>query len=120
MSQLSAIFLRIYTNIVEAAKAATVHLTKLMSAEFQRTWIRVNSIAPGYFPSEMTDKNKGSDDNQKSEFPQEKIESTGHVPAMRAGTEEEMGMTVLYLAKNNYVNGVILNVDGGVLNVVGG
>lgn len=31
-----------------AAKAATVHLTKLMSAEFQRTWIRVNSIAPGY------------------------------------------------------------------------
>lgn len=31
-----------------AAKAATVHLTKMMSAEFQRTWIRVNSIAPGY------------------------------------------------------------------------
>ena len=35
-----------------AAKAGTVHLTKLMSAEFQRAWIRVNSIAPGYFPSE--------------------------------------------------------------------
>jgi len=37
-----------------AAKAATIHLTKLMSAEFQRTWIRVNSIAPGYFPSEVS------------------------------------------------------------------
>lgn len=36
-----------------AAKAATVHLTKLMSAEFQKAGIRVNSIAPGYFPSEM-------------------------------------------------------------------
>ena len=34
-----------------AAKAATVHLTKLMSAEFQRAWIRVNSIAPGYCES---------------------------------------------------------------------
>ncbi len=108
------------TNTFQAAKAATVHLTKLMSAEFQRTWIRVNSIAPGYFPSEMTDKNKSSDDNQKSEFPQEKIENTGHVPAMRPGREEEMGMTVLYLARNEYVNGQILAVDGGVLNVVGG
>lgn len=30
-----------------AAKGATVHLSKLMSAEFQQTGIRVNSIAPG-------------------------------------------------------------------------
>lgn len=36
------------------AKGATVHLSKLMSAEFQKTGIRVNSIAPGYFPSEMS------------------------------------------------------------------
>ena len=67
----------------------------------------------------MTDKNNASNDQQKSELPQEKIEATGHVPAMRGGTEEEMGMTVLYLAKNQYVNGQIIAVDGGVLNVVG-
>ena len=91
-----------------------------MSAEFQRAWIRVNSIAPGYFPSEMTDRNQGSDEQQKSEFPQEKIEGTGHVPAMRPGKEVEMGMTVLYLAKNEYVNGQIIAVDGGVLNSVAG
>lgn len=103
-----------------AAKAATVHLTKLMSAEFQKLSIRVNSIAPGYFPSEMTDRNKTSDDRQKSEFPQEKIEGYGHVPLMRPGREEEMGMTALFLAKNEYVNGQILAVDGGVLNVVSG
>jgi len=101
-----------------AAKAATVHLTKMMSAEFQRTSIRVNSIAPGYFPSELTDKNKASDENQKSEMPQEKIEGTGHVPIMRPGKEEEMGMLVLFLAKNDYVNGQIIAIDGGVLNVV--
>ena len=91
-----------------------------MSAEFQKASIRVNSIAPGYFPSELTDKNKSSDRRQKSELPPEKIEGTGHVPMMRAGKDEEMGMTVLYLAKNEYVNGEIIAVDGGVLNVVSG
>lgn len=100
-----------------AAKGATVHLTKMMSAEFQRTGVRINSIAPGYFPSEMTAKE--SDEKQKSHVPAEKIAEKGHVPAMRPGKEEEMGMTVLFLAKNGYMNGQILTVDGGVLNVVG-
>jgi len=101
-----------------AAKGATIHLTKLMSSEFQRMWIRVNSIAPGYFPSEMTA--KSSDENQKSELPAEKVQEKGHVPAMRGGKEEEMGMTALYLAKNEYVNGQIITVDGGVMNVIAG
>ncbi|KAI0203759.1 NAD(P)-binding protein [Astrocystis sublimbata] len=101
-----------------AAKGATVQLTKLMSSEFQKTGIRVNSIAPGYFPSEMTAKE--SDDRQKSHVPEEKIQDKGHVPLARAGREVEMGMTVLYLAKNQYVNGEIIAVDGGVLNVIAG
>lgn len=101
-----------------AAKAATVHLTKMMSAEFQQTGIRVNSVAPGYFPSEMTA--KASDDRQKSHLPQEKIVEKGHVPAMRGGRDQEIGMTVLFLAKNAYVNGQIVAVDGGVLNVIAG
>ncbi|KAF3065211.1 Rhamnolipids biosynthesis 3-oxoacyl-[acyl-carrier-protein] reductase [Daldinia childiae] len=100
------------------AKGATVHLTKLMSAEFQKAEIRVNSIAPGYFPTEMTA--KSSDDKQKSYVSPEKIQDKGHVPLMRAGREEEMGMTILYLAKNQYVNGEIIAVDGGVLNVIAG
>ncbi|KAI1298902.1 hypothetical protein F5Y03DRAFT_386453 [Xylaria venustula] len=100
------------------AKGATVHLTKLMSAEFQKAGIRVNSIAPGYFPSEMTAKE--SDERQKSHVPEEKIQEKGHVPLSRPGRETEMGMSVLYLAKNQYVNGEIIAVDGGVLNVVAG
>ncbi|KAI1415781.1 NAD(P)-binding protein [Hypoxylon sp. FL1857] len=100
------------------AKGATIQLTKLMSAEFQKAQIRVNSIAPGYFPSEMTA--KSSDERQKSHVPPEKIQDKGHVPLQRAGREEEMGMTVLYLAKNQYVNGEIIAVDGGVLNVLAG
>ncbi|KAI1143191.1 NAD(P)-binding protein [Hypoxylon sp. FL0543] len=100
------------------AKGATIQLTKLMSGEFQKAGIRVNSIAPGYFPSEMTA--KSSDERQKSHVPPEKIQDKGHVPLQRAGREEEMGMTVLYLAKNQYVNGEIIAVDGGVLNVLAG
>jgi len=75
------------------AKGGTVHLTKLMSAEFQKTGIRVNSIAPGYFPSEMT--TKTSDENQKSELPDEKVQDKGHVPKQRGGKEEEMGMGIV-------------------------
>lgn len=100
------------------AKGATVHLTKLMSSEFQKASIRVNSIAPGYFPSEMT--TKTSDDRQKSDLPPEKVQEKGHVPLERGGSEEEMGMAVLFLTRNEYVNGEILAIDGGVLNVLGG
>jgi NAD(P)-dependent dehydrogenase (short-subunit alcohol dehydrogenase family) len=99
-----------------AAKGGTVHLTKLMSGEFQKLRIRVNSIAPGYFPSEMTAKE--SDENQKSDLPDEKIQEKGHVPHGRAGSDAEMAQAVIFLTTNSYVNGQILAVDGGVLNVV--
>ena len=102
-----------------AAKGATVHLSKLMSAEFEKVQVRVNSIAPGYFPSEMT--TKESDERQKSHMPDEKVLDKGHpVPAQRPGSDEEMAMAVLSLAKNRYVNGEIIAVDGGVLNQVAG
>jgi len=102
-----------------AAKGATAHLSKMMSKEFASTGIRVNSIAPGYFPSEMT--MKESDERNKTEMPDEKVKDKGHsVPAGRAGRDEEMGMLVIFLTKCGYVNGEIIKIDGGVLNEVGG
>jgi NAD(P)-dependent dehydrogenase (short-subunit alcohol dehydrogenase family) len=95
------------------AKGATVHLSKLMAYEFKKAGIRVNSIAPGYFPSEMT--TGESDENQKSQMPQEKIDEKGHVPMGRAGSDEEMAQGIIFLTKNRYVNGEILAIDGGVL-----
>lgn len=53
-------------------------------------------------------------------MPSEKVQEKGHVPAMREGRDEEMGMTVLFLANNQYINGEIIAVDGGVLNSVAG
>jgi len=101
-----------------AAKGATVHLSKLMSKEFEKAGIRVNSIAPGYFPSEMTMKESGED--QKTEMPHEKVQEKGHTPAQRPGSDEEMAMAVLFFARNTYVNGEIVAVDGGTLNAVPG
>lgn len=76
-----------------AAKGGTVHLTKLMSTEFQKAQVRMNSIAPGYFPSEMMAKQSGPD--MKSELPDEKVQKKGHVSAMRAGSDEEMAQAVV-------------------------
>lgn len=82
-----------------AAKGGTVQLTKLMSAEFQKAKIRVNSIAPGYFPSEMT--MKDSDDRNKVHMPDDKVQDKGHVPAQRSGTDEEMAMAVVCCSWTN-------------------
>ena len=91
----------------------------MMSKEFGKTGVRVNSIAPGYFPSELT--MKESDQRNKTEMPDEKVKDKGHeVPAGRAGRDEEMAMGVLFLARCGYVNGEVVKLDGGVLNEVGG
>ena len=99
-----------------AAKGATVHLSRLMSAEFEQADVRVNSIAPGYFPSEMT--TGATDAGQKSQLAEHEIKAKGYVPAGRAGRDEEMAQAVLFLTRNAYVNGEVLAVDGGVLNQV--
>jgi len=102
-----------------AAKSATAHLSRMMSKEFAKTGVRVNSIAPGYFPSEMT--MKESDDRNKAHMPDEKVKDKGHeVPAGRSGTDEEMAMAVIFLARCGYVNGEVVKLDGGVMNEVGG
>ena len=93
------------------SKAAAVQLTRLLAAEITANGlkIRVNSIAPGVFPSEMT--TEGSDEDQKSHIPKEKYEEK--VPARRPGKDEDMAASVLYFATNQYLNGQTLAVDGG-------
>ncbi|KAJ4158322.1 uncharacterized protein LMH87_008854 [Akanthomyces muscarius] len=94
-----------------ASKAAAQHLTRMLAAEIAAAGlrIRVNSIAPGVFPSEMTAKEE-SDDRQKSELPKDKV---GEIPARRPGKDEDMAQAVLLLASNQYMNGEKVIVDGG-------
>lgn len=94
-----------------ASKAAAIHLTKMLAHEItsSKLKIRVNNIAPGVFPSEMTAKE--SDDKQKSSLPKEKME--GIIPAERPGKEEDMASAVLFVSTNQYLNGQTVAVDGG-------
>ncbi|KAK9775507.1 putative Rhamnolipids biosynthesis 3-oxoacyl-[acyl-carrier-protein] reductase [Seiridium cardinale] len=94
-----------------ASKGAAIHLNRILASEVagQGLKIRINSIAPGVFPSEMTAGESGSD--QKSHIPKEKY--ADKVPAQRPGKEEDMAQAILFFAANQYLNGQTLAVDGG-------
>ncbi|KAG9784953.1 hypothetical protein HRR83_000806 [Exophiala dermatitidis] len=94
-----------------ASKAAAIHLTSMLANEVTQNGlrIRINSIAPGVFPSEMTAGE--SDDKQKSHIPREKYQSK--VPAARPGEDRDMANAILFCASNQYLNGQTIAVDGG-------
>jgi len=94
-----------------ASKAATIHLNRMLAAEIaeQGLKIRVNTIAPGVFPSEMTADE--SDEHQKSEIEKDKYKDK--VPAQRPGNDIDMAQTVLFFANNQYLNGQVVAIDGG-------
>ena len=75
--------------------------------------VRINSIAPGIFPSEITTKTSNAQ-TQKSELPKD-FALTRDIAAGRPGNDADMASTVLFLATNQYINGQIVAVDGGYL-----
>jgi NAD(P)-dependent dehydrogenase (short-subunit alcohol dehydrogenase family) len=100
-----------------ASKAAAIHLNKMLAHEVHTSnlRVRVNNIAPGVFPSEMTAGE--SDEAQKSFIPAEKYREK--VPASRPGKDEDMASAVLFTACNQYLNGQTIVVDGGYVLAAG-
>jgi len=98
-----------------SSKAAAVHLTRLMATEFAATKVRVNTIAPGKFPAEMT---AGESDEKNVSELDEKLD----IPAGRPGQATDMAGPVLLLTSQAgvYLNGVVLPVDGGYLLTIPG
>ena len=92
-----------------ATKAALEQLTRAWAAEYGPRGVAVNCVAPGPTRSPFTDKNLGLADADT----RERAAST--IPAGRVGVPEDVAAAVLFLAgeEAGYVQGVVLNVDGG-------
>jgi len=93
-----------------ASKAAAIHLSRMLAniVAKNRFKIRINTISPGVFPSEMTTGDSGKD--QKSYIPKEKYDK---VPAHRPGNEKDIARAIVHLVVNQYINGHNELVDGG-------
>jgi hypothetical protein len=90
-----------------ASKGAVVNLTRELGCQWARKGVRVNAIAPGWFPSEMT--SDMTDDPSSTEFVRR------NCPMGRFGAEDELDGVLLFLASDasTYVTGVTIPVDGG-------
>jgi NAD(P)-dependent dehydrogenase (short-subunit alcohol dehydrogenase family) len=92
----------------QATKGAVTTLTKSLAASWADRGVRVNAIAPGWFPSEMTGGwvKKGMFLDHIS----------ANSPMGRIGRPEELAGVLLLLSSNasSFINGEIISVDGGV------
>jgi len=96
---------RVFTY--SASKAGLINLSKNLAREWAPHDIRVNCIAPGFFPAEQN----------KEILSEERIaDIMGHTPMDRFGKPQELVGTTLLLASEeagSFITGANIPVDGG-------
>ncbi len=90
-----------------SSKGAVISMTKSLAVELARFNITVNSVAPGWVITDMTN-NVFKDLHYKKE-----VEMS--IPVGRIATAEDIAGPILFLASDlaRHINGEILNVNGG-------
>jgi NAD(P)-dependent dehydrogenase (short-subunit alcohol dehydrogenase family) len=88
-----------------ASKGGVISFTKDLACKWAPHNIQVNAIAPGWFPTHMS--------NRVLEHHRELFLS--HIPLRRFGNEHDLKGAAVFLASDasNYVTGHVLVVDGG-------
>ena len=95
-----------------AAKGGVRNLTRAMAAEWAKHGLQINSLAPGYIHTEMT---QGLvDDAAFNSW------VLGRTPAARWGTVQDLVGPAVWLASgaSDFVNGQTIFIDGGMTAVV--
>ena len=89
------------------SKASVNNLTQFLAREWAEQGVRVNAIAPGFFPAEQ---------NRKILTPERVADIMKHTPMNRFGEAEELIGATIWLASakaSSFVTGAIVRVDGG-------
>jgi len=88
-----------------ASKGGVISFTRDLAVKWARHNIQVNAIAPGWFPTHMSD--------WVIEHKRDYLLS--HIPARRFGADHDLKGAAVFLASDAsaYVNGHVLVVDGG-------
>ncbi|ERL63942.1 3-oxoacyl-ACP reductase FabG [Schleiferilactobacillus shenzhenensis] len=86
-----------------ASKAGIIGLTKTAAREGALRSIRVNAVAPGMIRTAMT---AGMSDKRQAE-------AAAGIPLKRFGEPAEVADVVAFLARNTYITGQVVSIDGG-------
>ena len=102
--------------VYSATKGALRSYARVLTTELAPKSIRVNSIAPGPIETPIYSKMEGINEEQMNEM------GAGFsqlVPLKRFGNAKEIADTVLFLASDeaSYVNGIEIEVDGGLSQI---
>ncbi len=94
------------TAAYATSKAAVAQMTRVLALEWAAHGIRVNALAPGWFPTRM---NREFLESPGGDF------IRGQNPMRRFGKEGDLDGVVLLLASeaSRYMTGSVLTVDGG-------
>jgi NAD(P)-dependent dehydrogenase (short-subunit alcohol dehydrogenase family) len=91
-----------------SSKSAVLGLTRGLAVEWAQKNILVNSVSPGWFPSEL---------NKEVIDPERKEKILARMPLHRFGQQEELSPMICFLASpsSTYITGQDFSVDGGAL-----
>ncbi|WP_203362041.1 3-oxoacyl-ACP reductase FabG [Bacillus sp. REN10] len=106
-SSVSGVYGNVGQTNYAAAKAGVVGMTKSWAKELGRKGINVNAVAPGFVETSMV-----------ATVPEkilDQLKTT--IPLGRLGSPKDVANAYLFLAsdESNYVNGITLHVDGGIM-----